>query len=44
MQSIVTIHVQHFIRFVKTVEALNKLESADTNFITEFSKGLLTQT
>lgn len=44
MQRTVAIHVQHFIRFVKSEVALVKLESADRNFKTEFSEGFRTQT
>jgi len=44
MQRVVKIHIQNFIRFVKTGKALNKVDSADKNFRTEFSKGFLTQT
>lgn len=44
MQRVVKVHVQNFIRFVKTEKALNKVDSEDKNLKTEFSKVFLRQT
>lgn len=44
MERVFTIHVENFITFVKAEEALNKVDSADKNFKTEFSEGFLTRT